>query len=308
MSHAFSELNTYALPYQGIMEASNSSLTIYTSSLIHEMMLRARELDLENEDVSGDPYESIESGGGALLSFYRNASLHGDSAPATAASVMSASALPATNGGKVATANRLDLVRILNDLSHARHQADLTETGAQHGRESIEQSQGETFEEMEARRDALKRTLVESHDAFIASAAQLEAARSVTKSITNWITAYQETILPYIILDDDNTNAGGNVINAIRAMTKIHTDRVDSLHAEHTCTVGALSSAVRAAHTTMEVSASMQCCLCLDRMCNRAFVPCGHMICSTCYEKSPRVKACFTCRSRVTDVLRLFMN
>lgn len=280
----------------GERDTTNATM-IYANSLLHDMLL---------SHVDTDPYE-----GALITSLYRGMqnNNHGNSAPATEASIAHSST---EHSGRAATSSRLDLVRVLNDLSHARQDAvddDSVEHGAQEGRRAVEQGQGETIEAMEARRDTLVRTLVEKHEAFIASAAQLEAARSVTNSITNWVTEYQESIMPYILaLDDDDTKAGENVVNAIRAMTEIHTNQVKSLHAEHKRNLGALSSAVRAAKTTMEVSTSMQCCLCLDRMCNRAFVPCGHMLCSICHEKSPRAKNCFTCRSSVTHVLRLFMN
>lgn len=56
-------------------------------------------------------------------------------------------------------------------------------------------------------------------------------------------------------------------------------------------------------------STTLKCSICYSRGRSHAFIPCGHLVCQSCSRRAqtrtpPR---CFTCRSGVDDIIRVYV-
>ena len=48
------------------------------------------------------------------------------------------------------------------------------------------------------------------------------------------------------------------------------------------------------------------CCVCCTREQRAACVPCGHVFCGSCADRSKRASRCHTCRQPVDETIRIF--
>lgn len=212
---------------------------------------------------------------------------------------------------------RIDIMRIINELNTASTPVDDTilqehlDKGSAQCGEYLTQN-GVCMADLDRMAKCIRETVKVKFQAYQKGNDAVEHAKKCTETLESWLEDYDRKLMS--VFCDVNDDAIKENLHEVRAaiekMVKLHLEKNDvaRLCCERAEALGALQRAIRAAKLIPSVSVGMQCYLCMDNVCDRAIVPCGHMLCSNCHSKSPRMRACYVCRSRVEQVLRLYMN
>jgi hypothetical protein len=219
------------------------------------------------------------------------------------------------------TPDTLDIMRIVHDLD-PEHDADEETWNGDTERGSVECGEaltemGVCIADLDAARETIKRVIVDTYDTYIKAAARLDTANRTNDMLTKWMMDFECNIGPHIAIEHgpEHTEATRGVIDALveamRDLASHHAEvtAIGQLRTARAHAFGALQRAIRTVKTTPDAIVGSVCCICIDRTCDRAIIPCGHVICSTCYAKSNGiVSTCYMCRAPVERVVRLYMN
>lgn len=213
----------------------------------------------------------------------------------------------------------LDILRIVHDLDPEQ---DIDTWNGDCERGSVEcgealTSMGVCVADLDTARDAIKHVIADAYEKYVQAAAKLDTANRTNDVLAKWMMDFECNIGPHIVVEHgpEHSESTRTVINGLiesmRAVVSHHAEitRIGDLRTSRAHAFGALQRAVRAVKSTPDAIVGSVCCICIDRTCDRANVPCGHVICSTCYAKSNgMVTTCYMCRAPVERVLRLYMN
>ena len=214
----------------------------------------------------------------------------------------------ATNG------RRLDIQKMIAQLADS--QEIPVESVEQDGRKQCEAlllERGVKQEDLEKHMQEIKQTLVEKHAELCTVEDKLKEAQASSTVIKSWLQDYERTVMPRLSENAEFVEKISDLHTAINAVIDKHNELncIDALKEEHAKALGALRHVVQTAVVCPSVCVGMQCCLCMDKTCDRALVPCGHMLCHACADKSFSVRhmsKCHVCRTGVVQVLRLYQS
>lgn len=218
------------------------------------------------------------------------------------------------------TPDTLDIMRIVHDLDPEHDDAETwngdCERGAVECGEALTEM-GVCIADLDAARETIKRVILDKYDAYIKAAAKLDTANRTNDMLSKWMMDFECNIGPHIAVEHGPEHAESTravvdgLVEAMRDLASHHTEvtAVGDLRTARAHAFGALQRAIRTVKTTPDAIVGSVCCICIDRTCDRAIIPCGHVICSTCYAKSNgMVTTCYMCRAPVERVVRLYMN
>lgn len=136
---------------------------------------------------------------------------------------------------------------------------------------------------------------------------QIDTLKKMNNDLRSWLEMLDIRIMPLI---DSSEATARALIDSAKAMVEHHADecKLADMRERRARALGCLQEVLRICNVCPQSVIGMQCPLCMDAICDRAFVPCGHMMCSKCISRTVSNRTCFTCRTPCTQVLRLYMN
>jgi hypothetical protein len=156
---------------------------------------------------------------------------------------------------------------------------------------------------------SIKETIRKKHEAFLDISTKMKEVEKSNKVLLEWLEDYEHLVLPRLsddsVLAEHLTSLHENITKLVKAQTEL--SKSAEIRTQHSIALGELRHAASLSQTSPSVCIGLQCYLCMDRICDRALVPCGHTICGGCAERTHLYMAkCFVCRAKVDSVLKLF--
>jgi len=216
---------------------------------------------------------------------------------------------------RAAQESRLDVVRIMGDIASATSNLEDAEARECEARGSARcgvelTDRGACMSDMAKIESVVRETTREKHRAYAESLKLVESAEKTNRALEDWLMDYTRNVTPFLKEDGETMRHIECMRDSVKTLVDAQLEKNDvkQLRRNAAEALGELQCCVRTARFLPQVATSMQCYLCMDHMCDRAIVPCGHMMCSACHEKTERLRHCYVCRGRVDQVLRLYMN
>ena len=86
-------------------------------------------------------------------------------------------------------------------------------------------------------------------------------------------------------------------------------DKVKTANLEMRTKVESFMQTLDQVKSTMQANPTPKCSICYSRSRTHAFIPCGHIVCQNCSRRATQrsTPRCFTCRSAVDDVIKVYV-
>lgn len=209
---------------------------------------------------------------------------------------------------------RMDIARVANALENATISEEdavrARNAGSAACAESLA-SAGVNLKQLQLWYVAIKAEVTSRLEQYDAMERKLAETESTNRVLGNWLRDFESSVSPFLSNadTDDSDDARCELVKSIQrvADAEHRAANLKEVREKRDEAMGALSRAARAASIVPEVVSQFQCALCMERTCDRAYIPCGHMLCATCDGRSTSDN-CFICRTTIGRVLRLYAN
>ena len=109
---------------------------------------------------------------------------------------------------------------------------------------------------------------------------------------------------------EKHENSYSQLLNQIEKKAKefeIHLTQIQTLNSELLARSGNINKAMQEMLKSISYSPKKHCTVCYVRERRVCLIPCGHIFCTNCADRSRRSNKCFTCRGTIENMVRIYM-